>query len=134
MSKFGTVVRIILAIWATYRLASMISSEEGPYLAFPHRLKSQMGVFEQIRIDAGVYDYGSDGKPATSFARGISCPLCTGVYLSGLLGIMVFAPTKVGDWFLAWMGISGAQVFLENLTSDEAIQGAMEDIADSLED
>lgn len=134
MSNLGRVIRLVLAVWATYRLASMVSHDEGPYIAFPHKDKKQTGVFEQIRIDAGVYDYGPDGKPDTNLARGLSCPLCTGVYLSALMVMLVFVPSKVGDLFLTWMGISGAQVFLENLTSDEAIQDAIEEVAESLEE
>lgn len=134
MSKLGRIVRIVLAVWATYRLASMVSHDEGPYLSLLYKDDAQTGLFEKIRIELGVYDYGRDGKPDTNLARGISCPLCTGVYLSALLAALVFVPSKVGDFFLTWIGIAGAQVFLENLTSDEAIEGAIQDVAESMEE
>lgn len=127
-------IRIFLAICATYRLASMLSKDEGPYLPFIYKSKQQLGIFEEIRFRLGVYDYGPDGKPNTNLARGISCPLCTGVYISGLLLALVFKPTLVGDLFLTWMGMSGAQVFLENLTSDDAIEGAIEEVAEAMEE
>lgn len=123
MSKFSLSIRLVLLVWATYRLASMVSSEEGPF-----------SIFERLRENLGAYDYGENGKARTNLGRGISCPLCTGVYISGALLPLVFIPNRIGDWFLAWMGISGAQVFLENLTSDEAIQEAIQEVAESMEE
>lgn len=126
-------LRFFLAIFATYRLASMVSKDEGPYIPiWPDA--AQTGIFEQVRFRLGVYDYGPDGKPETNLARGISCPLCTGVYISFAILFCLFLPNKLGDVFLAWMGVSGAQVFLENLTSDDAISGAIEEVADTMEE
>lgn len=124
-------VRIFLGIFAAYRLASMLSKDEGPYLGL-WKDERQTGIFELLRIRLGVYDYGPDGLPETNLARGISCPLCTGVYLSLGMVLLAFAPSKLGDIFLGWMGISGAQVFLENLTSDDAIKEAIEEVAESV--
>lgn len=132
MLKMSKYARIFLAIFATYRLASMIAKDEGPYLGL-WKSPRQVGIFEWIRTRLGVYDYGENGLPETNLARGLSCPLCTGVYLSCAICLLVFAPSRVGDWFLAWMGISGAQVFLENLTSDDAIKEAIEEVAESIE-
>lgn len=126
-------LRLVLAVFAAYRLASMVSKDEGPYLPFLYKDTKQTGVFEWLRIRLGVYDYGPDGLPETNVARGISCPLCCGFYLSLGMVLLVFAPSKVGDVFLAWLGVSGSQVFLENLTSDEAIKTAIGQVADSME-
>lgn len=116
-------LRILLAVFATYRLASMVSSEEGPF-----------SIFDKLRASLGAYDYGKNGRPDTNLGRGISCPLCTGVYLSAALLLVVFLPSTIGDLLLTWLGVSGAQTFLENLTSDEAIQGAIEEVAESIEE
>jgi hypothetical protein len=124
----------VLAIFATYRLASMISKDEGPYLPFLYKDPKQSGVFEWLRMQLGVYDYGPDGKPETNLARGLSCPLCTGVYLSLVVVLLAYTSSKIAEFFLAWMGVSGAQVFLENLTSDDALVGAIEQVADSSEE
>jgi hypothetical protein len=126
------VLRLVLAVWATYRLASMLSKDEGPYLPFLYKDERQTGVFEKLRERLGVYDIGPDGKPETNLARGLSCPLCTGVYISACMVVLSRFPTRVGDLFLAWIGVSGAQVFLENLTSDDAIQEAIEEVAESI--
>jgi hypothetical protein len=110
----------------------MVAKDEGPYLGLWSDPR-QTGIFEYLRTRLGVYDYGPDRLPETNLARGLSCPLCTGIYLSVGMVLLAFAPSKVGDVFLAWMGISGAQVFLENLTSDDAIQRAIEEVAESVE-
>ena len=47
--------------------------------------------------------------------------------------VLSFLPSTIGDLFLAWMAVSGAQVFLENLTSDDAIQEAIEEVAESMD-
>ena len=127
-------IRLVLAVFATYRLASMVSKDEGPYFPFLYKDDQQTGLFEWLRIRLGVYDYGPQGTPTTNIGRGLSCPLCTGVYISAAMGLLSLRPTLVGDLLLTWMGVSGAQVFLENLTSDDALEGGIEDVADSLED
>ena len=124
-------LRILLAVFSVYRLASLISTEEGPSLGI---MPNGMGIFEWIRMKLGAYDYGFNGEPETNLGRGISCPLCTGVYVSGIVVALTIFPSRIGDFLLSWFGISGAQVFLENLTSDEAIQDAIEDVADNMED
>lgn len=130
-------LRIALSVLAAYRLASLVSHDEGPYLPFLYKDERQTGVFEWLRVRLGVYDYGPDGKPETNLARGLQCPLCTGIYFSALLMLLVFLPHKVKrvtDVFLAWMAVAGGQVFLENLTSDEALQSAIEEVAESIEE
>lgn len=110
-------IRWVLAVFAAYRMARMVSSDEGPYLPLWQDAR-QTGIFEQIRFHAGVYDYGQDGNPETNLARGLSCPFCTGVYLAALVLLLVWRPTWLGDLFLGWMGISGVQAFLETKSSD----------------
>lgn len=115
-------IRLLLAVFATYRLASLVGSEEGPF-----------SIFERLRAKAGAYDYGENGKAQSALGRGISCPLCVGLYVCAALMACVFIPTTLGDLFLAWTGVAGGQTFLENLTSDEGIQGAIEDVAESID-
>lgn len=85
-------------------------------------------------MKAGVYNYGPDGLPETNLARGLACPLCTGVYWAFFLVLLSVKPMRIVDLVLLWLGVSGMQVFLENNTDDEAIQNAIEDVADSLEE
>lgn len=135
-------IRIFLAVFALYRLASLISSEEGPYLPFLYKTPNQDGIFIWVRKKLGAYDfvyiYDKEGnletKIRTNLGRGISCPLCTAGYLAFPVILLLQFPTILGNLFLAWLGIWGAQVFLENLTSDEAVESAIEEVAESLED
>jgi len=109
--------RLLLAVFALYRLASLISSEEGPYIGWP-RSEQQIRIFKAIRMRLGAYTYGPDSRPETNLGRGISCPLCTAAYLGLFLLILIRNPTQVGDLLLLWLGIWGAQTFLENLTAE----------------
>lgn len=111
-------LRLVLAILASYRLARMISKEEGPHLPLP-MAEYQMGFFSWLRMIAGAYDYGPDKRPETNLGRGMDCPLCTGVYTSAFCLVLALFPSKLGDTFLGWLGISGAQVFLYQLSKDE---------------
>ena len=102
-------VRLSLAVLATYRLAGLVSAEEGPF-----------SIFDRIRAELGAYDYAENGQAETALGRGISCVLCTGIYLAGALLFLVYLPSTVGDIFLAWMGVSGAQAFLVHLAGSRA--------------
>lgn len=119
----NSTLRVFLTILATYRLASLVSSEEGPF-----------SIFDKLRANLGGYDLGPNGEPVTNLGRGIICPLCTGVYIAAALTIAVLLPNWLTDVLLVWFGVSGAQTFLENLTSDEAIQEAIEEVAESIDD
>ena len=79
----------------------MIALEEGP-----------AAIFDRVRARAGAYDYGENGMALTSLGRGISCPLCVGVYVAALMLLLVAKPTRAGDLFLGWIGVSSAQAFL----------------------
>lgn len=129
----GQPIRLFLAILSLYRLASLISSEEGPYIGWP-KSEQQTGIFKAVRGKLGGYDLGQNGLPLTNLGRGIVCPLCTAAYLGLFIVVLLVKPTKAGDILLSYLGIWGSQVFLENLTSDEAIQEAIENVADSLEE
>lgn len=138
------IIKIFLTIFSIYRLAGLLSSEEGPYLPFLYKDSDQRGIFERIRYKLGayeyIYEYDEEGrqqvKVATNLGRGLSCPLCVGAYLAFPIVLFLYFPKKLKDiplLFLAWAGIWGAQTFLENLTSDDAIKGAIEDVAETME-
>lgn len=138
MGNIWDVIRVVFAVFALYRLSGLITTEEGPYLPFFYKDEDQTGIFKWIRRKAGVYKkaYNDEGNfvPITNLARGLSCPLCVAAYLAVPIIFMMQFPTVSGNLILAWLGIWGAQTFLENLTSDEAVQSAIEEVAESLED
>lgn len=128
----------IAAVFSLYRMASLLSSEEGPYLPFLYKDKQQTGVFEWLRMRLGAYNYGPDGRVETNLGRGIACPLCTAAYIGVPLTIFIFLFSKdrksLGNPILFWLSVWGFQTFLENLTSDDAIKEAIGEVADSLEE
>lgn len=133
---------VAIAIFATYRLASLVASEEGPYLPFLYKDANQTGIFEWIRHKAGAYNYeytydergNQRVEITTNLGRGISCPLCVGGYLAFVIAVSLAVDNVVINFFLVWLAVWGVQVFLENLTSDDAIKDAIQDVAESVED
>lgn len=133
----GELIRIVFSIFALYRLAGLISTEEGPYLPFLYKDDDQTGVFKWLRHKLGAddlaYDQYGNLKPRTNLGRGIICPLCTAAYLAVPIILLLQFPTVPGNLILAWLGVWGCQTFLENLTSDEAIQTAIQEVAENIE-
>lgn len=135
-------LRLILVIFAVYRLSSLIASEEGPYISFLYKDSDQSGIFKWLRKKLGAYDivyeYDDRGnqrtKVKTNLGRGISCPLCVGAYVAALMVVLMTFSSVATNLLIVWLGIWGVQVFLENLTSDDAIEDAIQDVADSMEE
>ena len=98
-------LRLLLAALAVYRLARMISLEDGP-----------LDIFVDFRTWVGVYDYSENGLPGSMAARLFSCPLCVGVWLA--FPAMVMATFPVGDSFIIviWLAIAGIQTFLQRIS------------------
>jgi len=135
-------LKFIAVIFASYRLSGLLSSEEGPYMPFLYKDSNQAGIFEWLRRKAGAYNYEHEYDERgnhrliipTNLGRGISCPLCVGGYIGLVLTFLLFVDNIIINFFLIWLGVWGVQTFLENLTSDDAIKDAIDDVADSLED
>ena len=140
MANIWDIIRVVFACFALYRLAGLISTEEGPYLFFLYHDDDQTGIFKWLREKAGArpdrkaYDNTGRYVYITNLARGLSCPLCTAAYLAVPIILLMQFPSIPGNLILAWLGIWGVQTFLENLTSDEAVQSAIEEVAESLEE
>lgn len=109
-------------------------------MPFLYKDQRQTGIFKWLRIKAGAYNYAyaydqdgnSQTEALTSLGRGISCPLCVGGYVAFVLIILSFFNNFILDFFILWLAIWGVQIFLENLTSDDALKDAIDDVADSL--
>lgn len=96
--------RFVLAIAAAFRLAQMVAYDEGPN-----------GLFLQLRIRAGAYNLGADGKPQTNLGRLVLCPYCIGVYTALLCVLVLQRPNRFTDVLLAWLGVAGLQAFMQGL-------------------
>ena len=102
---------LILAVFASYRLAAMVAREEGPY-----------GVFLKLRTFGGSYDYDEQGNITSLLGRGLACPLCVGVYWACLCACAVTWRTVAGDFLILWMGIAGAQALLTELVAHDGVR------------
>jgi hypothetical protein len=99
-------LRILLASFAAYRLARMITLEEGPFEAFL-----------RLRERLGVYDRAENGQPRTSLGRLFECPYCMGVWASMILALFIFRPSAFGDGVLIVLGMAGIQAFIQGIGS-----------------
>lgn len=84
-----TVLSLILAILAVYRLAHAIALEDGPF-----------DIFAKVR------DGLQADKQATWLQRGAACPLCISFWLA------LPAAWLIGGGLLEWLGIAGAVMVL----------------------
>jgi hypothetical protein len=85
-------IRLILAALACYRLAQLVTIDDGPG-----------DVFRRLRAWA-----------MTGFIGGLThCPYCLSLWLAIPLGGMTLWPTGAGDLALVVLGIAGAQAWLQ---------------------
>ena len=95
-------LRVLLAVFAVYRLSALLAFDDGP-----------ADVFLRIRGAAGAYQYGEDGRPARAVGRLVSCPHCLGVWFAVLCAALVVWRTGVGDSALLILGLAGAASWLQ---------------------
>lgn len=91
-------VRWLLAALAVYRVAQLLTIDDGPWR-----------LFGRLRDAAGVYDRGGDGRPRTEFGRLLACPYCAAVWVALPAAALALWPTLIGDVLLAWLGLAGFQ-------------------------
>ena len=91
----------VLASFACFRLAELITVDDGPGDALKF-----------ARAWLGAYDLDDDGQPKTSLGRGIICPYCVGIWLAFFIAFAI-APL---DWrlLLWWFAIAGGASFLQH--------------------
>lgn len=91
------VTSIILAILASWRLASLLAEEEGPGEIF-------------VRIRLGV-----TGKILG--AKGASCVWCLSVYTGAFFAGLIY-PFDFSPWYgylIWWLGISGGTIIIHSI-------------------
>lgn len=83
---------LLLASFATYRTARLITQEDGPVDAFT-RLRAWVG-------------------QGSSFGRGLHCFWCVSVWVAGLAAVLLIltAHARWVDVGLLWLGIAGLAV------------------------
>lgn len=115
-------IRLLLAILTCYRLARMVAKDDGPFFLFK---RVRYWIKDKAWYNAGMPLLTDEGNlPDRYFghwhnlAEGLSCPYCTGVWLSLPVLAMVLWPTYYGDLFLVLMAVSGGQAFLQSLEKE----------------
>lgn len=113
--------RLILAIFTCYRLARLISRDDGPSFLFSRiRFWAKDKALLEAE-DASYLDINPKGVEEINerhfgkwhnLSEALSCPYCLGVWFSlPLLGLVLW-PSYWGDVFLILMTISGVQAWL----------------------
>ncbi len=97
-------IRLLLAVFATYRLSQLIAWDTGPDKVF-YNLREAIN--ELSSIHGGRWE---------NVDEAVNCPYCLGMWFAGLTLLLIKYPTKVGNYFLYWLGIAGMQAFLQGLT------------------
>jgi len=100
------ILRWMLAIFATYRLAKLLAEEDGPLFILKrmHEFTDTRRAYEQSR-------YIDDG-PWASLDEGLRCQYCAGVWAAALFAALARHPTHLGDALLGWLGLAGMQSYL----------------------
>jgi len=91
---------VILAILAVFRTTQFVVYEDG---LFDFMLK--------IRIRAGVYRKGEDGRSETQAGKLLECPHCVGAWISLLAAALLF-PVSL-ETIVLFLAIAGGQSLLE---------------------
>jgi len=98
-------VRLVLCILSCFRIAQLFALDDGPFY-----------IFAKLRERIGVSASKDDCRTIrTNMADFINCPFCIGVWVSVLIILPLFVVTTVGDIVLLWLGVSGAQAFLQGI-------------------
>lgn len=93
-------LQIVIAMFATWRLSYMVTSEEGPWRVFFH-LKNALG----------AYDLDEKGTPRTWVGRGIICMYCVSFWVGLFFSLPMLAKWEmdrlilplVEKWELGWL-------------------------------
>lgn len=103
-------LRLILAVFAVYRLAQFLPYDDGPLFAFK-RIRnftdSQAAAQQKAGNDLGFW---------VNVNEGIHCPMCTGLYSAILCALLFIYPSGWGDTFLVIMALAGGQHLMQQVT------------------
>lgn len=101
------ILRLIIAILATVRLSRLLPKDDGPLFLFEH-----IRAFVDIKAETEQSKSGSILGFWSNINEGILCGFCQGWYAALLTTFLVIFPSFIGDLFLLWQGIAGAQALL----------------------
>jgi hypothetical protein len=99
------IVELAVFILATWRLASLLAQEAGPF-----------DLFARLRYAAGVR-YGDDGAPYghNVLAEGIVCVWCCSVWVGVVLAAAWWYAPDVAFWIAAPFALSGGATLIHEV-------------------
>jgi hypothetical protein len=100
-------VRLLLAVLTCYRLAQLVTLDDGPMFVFRDLRKRLNAIASQ------------GGKFQKSIAELFNCPYCVGVCFALLCTGLYLWQSVAADIILLIIGIAGGQVFLQSFSENE---------------
>jgi len=94
------IVRFFLAALAIYRLAWMLTKEDGPFMLFD-KFRKWLG--KRVTKDMGL---------GWTLAELFNCPHCLGLWLAILLSPAILWPSRGMDIVLVILAVAGLQSFM----------------------
>jgi hypothetical protein len=102
----------LVLVLICYRLAQLLAIDEGPAIT----QISEYGIFHEMRVRLGAYDYGSNGEAITNLGRGAICPHCWGIWIALPLAFIMSGLYWHVVFF--WLAIAGGQSFLWSVSNE----------------
>lgn len=99
MVTLHMMVQIFIIGLASYRITVALVSDYGPF-----------DVFEGLRIRAGAYDLGADGRPELTSGKLFGCYSCLGFWVTMIILIFVLNGWLMTIWIL--FAAAGIQHYL----------------------
>lgn len=109
-----TVLQLVVASLAVYRVARMVATEPGPYLW----RSEPRGVFARLRA-AVTDEYDQHGQPTGFLPSLLGCPACLSVWIGLLAALWLAFGPAWGWWLLSPFALSGAATWLFALEPGE---------------
>lgn len=99
---------LILAL-ATWRLTSLLWTEDGPYEVFA-RLRQRIGVY---------YDDESKRQGKNEIAKAFNCPDCLSVWVGSAV-VLVYWLTDITVWLCLPLALSAGTIIIEGFFNGES--------------
>lgn len=96
----------LTAILATYRLAHLLSDDEGPFFIFSRLRSFAARKAVQENEELGFW---------ASIDSGINCAYCCGLYAAVLAATLVIWNNFYGNLFILIFAVAGGQSLLQNV-------------------